>query len=55
MKLREKFENPLVFNASKHFWFEFENPLVFNVRKHLQFKFFKKNIKVQVFFAPLPF
>lgn len=39
MKLREKFENPLVIN----------------VRKHLQFKFFKKNIKVQVFFAPLPF
>ncbi|EAI4691989.1 restriction endonuclease [Campylobacter jejuni] len=55
MKLREKFENPLVFNASKHFWFEFENPLVINARKHFQFKFFKKNIKVQVCFAPLPF
>lgn len=55
MKLKEKFENPLVFNASKHFWFEFENPLVFNIRKHFQFKFFKNNIKVQVLFAPLPF
>lgn len=34
---------------------KFENPLVFNIRKHFQFKFFKNNIKVQVLFAPLPF
>ncbi|EHH1538938.1 restriction endonuclease, partial [Campylobacter jejuni] len=43
IKLKEKFKSPLVFNASKHFWFEFE--------KHYS----KKDIKVQVCFAPLPF
>ncbi|MBK1992222.1 restriction endonuclease [Campylobacter sp. 2018MI35] len=43
MKLKEKFESPLVFNASKHFWFEFE--------KHYS----KRDIKVQVLFTPLPF
>ena len=43
IELKEKFKSPLVFNASKHFWFEFE--------KHYS----KKDIKVQVCFAPLPF
>ncbi|MCR6594642.1 McrC family protein [Campylobacter insulaenigrae] len=43
MKLKEKIKKPLIFNASKYLWFEDEK------------RYFKDDIKVQVFFAPLPF
>lgn len=31
MKLKEKFESPLVFNAGKHFWFEFDIKNIFSL------------------------